>query len=136
MSFSSCVRTSSSSSSVATQASGAVASVVVVRVIAMPTLVSLFCLAGQIKADGGDQQKFDDGMRQLRKAGIQVGRAYVCPVWNSPVKQSFNRSRCGHPQNCVCLCFFLDQPQYVKVAREAAARPKKSSKSQEVNVGS
>ena len=91
MSFSSCVRTSSSSSSVATQASGAVASVVVVvRVIAMPTLASLFCLAGQIKADGGDQQKFDDGMRQLRKAGIQVGRAYVCPVWNSPFKQSFN----------------------------------------------
>ncbi|CAE7523501.1 unnamed protein product [Symbiodinium sp. CCMP2456] len=34
------------------------------------------CNPGQIKADGGDQQKFDDGMRQLRKAGIQV--------WPSP----------------------------------------------------
>ena len=29
-------------------------------------------LAGQIKADGGDQQKFDDGMRALRKTGIQA----------------------------------------------------------------
>ena len=28
---------------------------------------------GQIKADGGDQQKFDDGMREMRKAGIQAG---------------------------------------------------------------
>ena len=27
---------------------------------------------GQIKADGGDQQKFDDGMRAMRKAGIQA----------------------------------------------------------------
>ncbi|CAE7747000.1 hace1 [Symbiodinium pilosum] len=34
------------------------------------------CNPGQIKADGGDQQKFDDGMRELRKAGIQV--------WPSP----------------------------------------------------
>ena len=32
-------------------------------------------LQGQIKADGGDQQKFDDGMRELRKAGIQAGLA-------------------------------------------------------------
>ena len=31
---------------------------------------------GQIKADGGDQQKFDDGMRAMRKAGKQV--------WPSP----------------------------------------------------
>ncbi|CAE7028582.1 unnamed protein product, partial [Symbiodinium sp. CCMP2456] len=29
------------------------------------------CNPGQIKADGGDQQKFDDGMRTMRKAGIQ-----------------------------------------------------------------
>merc|ERR1719277_1801855 len=34
------------------------------------------CNPGQIKADGGDQQKFDDGMRTLRKMGIQV--------WPSP----------------------------------------------------
>ena len=64
--------------------------VVMARVIAMLTHVRLFCLAGQIKADGGDQQKFDDGMRQLRKAGIQVGCACACPVWNSPFKQSCN----------------------------------------------
>merc|ERR1719329_1016748 len=34
------------------------------------------CNPGQIKADGGSQQKFDDGMRKLRKMGIQV--------WPSP----------------------------------------------------
>merc|ERR1711871_1334308 len=34
------------------------------------------CNPGQIKADGGDQGKFDDGMRAVRKAGIQV--------WPSP----------------------------------------------------
>ena len=34
------------------------------------------CNPGQIKADGGDQQKFDDGMRALRKMGKQV--------WPSP----------------------------------------------------
>merc|ERR1719321_880604 len=34
------------------------------------------CNPGQIKADGGDQQKFDDSMRELRKKGIQV--------WPSP----------------------------------------------------
>ncbi|CAJ1348552.1 unnamed protein product [Effrenium voratum] len=34
------------------------------------------CNPGQIKADGGDQQKFDDGMRAMRKAGVQV--------WPSP----------------------------------------------------
>jgi len=34
------------------------------------------CNPGQIKADGGDQQKFDDGLRALRKKGIQV--------WPSP----------------------------------------------------
>jgi len=34
------------------------------------------CNPGQIKADGGDQQKFDDGMRSIRKLGIQV--------WPSP----------------------------------------------------
>ena len=33
-------------------------------------------MTGQIKADGGDQQKFDDGMRVLRKSGKQV--------WPSP----------------------------------------------------
>eukprot|EP00405_Crypthecodinium_cohnii_P020811 CAMPEP_0206483220 /NCGR_PEP_ID=MMETSP0324_2-20121206/39302_1 /ASSEMBLY_ACC=CAM_ASM_000836 /TAXON_ID=2866 /ORGANISM="Crypthecodinium cohnii, Strain Seligo" /LENGTH=281 /DNA_ID=CAMNT_0053961241 /DNA_START=86 /DNA_END=928 /DNA_ORIENTATION=+ len=30
------------------------------------------CNPGQIKADGGDQGKFDEGMRAVRKAGIQV----------------------------------------------------------------
>lgn len=34
------------------------------------------CNPGQIKEDGGDQQKFDDAMRALRKKGIQV--------WPSP----------------------------------------------------
>ena len=34
------------------------------------------CNPGQIKADGGDQNKFDDGMRAIRKLGIQV--------WPSP----------------------------------------------------
>ena len=34
------------------------------------------CNPGQIKADGGDQAKFDDGMRGLRKLGKQV--------WPSP----------------------------------------------------
>merc|ERR1719238_2350675 len=34
------------------------------------------CNPGQIKGDGGDQQKFDDSMRALRKKGIQV--------WPSP----------------------------------------------------
>ena len=27
---------------------------------------------GQIKADGGDQGKFDNGMREIRKKGIQA----------------------------------------------------------------
>merc|ERR1712151_1382891 len=30
------------------------------------------CNPGQIKADGGDQGKFDNGMRAIRRAGIQV----------------------------------------------------------------
>ncbi|CAE7230331.1 MDH2 [Symbiodinium sp. CCMP2592] len=30
------------------------------------------CNPGQIKADGGDQGKFDNGMREMRKKGIQV----------------------------------------------------------------
>ena len=34
------------------------------------------CNPGQIKADGGDQNKFDDGMRGIRKLGIEV--------WPSP----------------------------------------------------
>merc|ERR1719453_3040131 len=34
------------------------------------------CNPGQIKQDGGNQQKFDDSMRELRKKGIQV--------WPSP----------------------------------------------------
>merc|ERR1712227_596247 len=34
------------------------------------------CNPGQIKADGGSQAKFDDGMREMRKLGIQV--------WPSP----------------------------------------------------
>ena len=34
------------------------------------------CNPGQIKADGGDQQKFDDGMRGLRKMGKEI--------WPSP----------------------------------------------------
>merc|ERR1719321_2074342 len=39
------------------------------------------CNPGQIKADGGDQGKFDDGMRGLRKLGIQV--------WPSPDVMEF-----------------------------------------------
>lgn len=33
-------------------------------------------MRGQIKADGGDQQKFDDGMRALRKLGRSVLAAF------------------------------------------------------------
>ncbi|CAJ1377099.1 unnamed protein product [Effrenium voratum] len=39
------------------------------------------CNPGQIKADGGDQAKFDDGMRAMRKLGIQV--------WPSPDVMEF-----------------------------------------------
>mmetsp|Transcript_86238 Transcript_86238/g.244228 ORF Transcript_86238/g.244228 Transcript_86238/m.244228 type:complete len:439 (+) Transcript_86238:84-1400(+) len=39
------------------------------------------CNPGQIAADGGSQQKFDDGMRGLRRAGIQV--------WPSPDVMEF-----------------------------------------------
>ena len=39
------------------------------------------CNPGQIKADGGDQSKFDDGMRAMRKLGIQV--------WPSPDVMEF-----------------------------------------------
>merc|ERR1719284_1450861 len=39
------------------------------------------CNPGQIKADGGDQSKFDDSMRALRKNGIQV--------WPSPDVMEF-----------------------------------------------
>merc|ERR1711988_362402 len=39
------------------------------------------CNPGQIKADGGDQGKFDDGMRGIRKKGIQV--------WPSPDVMEF-----------------------------------------------
>merc|ERR1719428_1903908 len=39
------------------------------------------CNPGQIKADGGDQGKFDNGMRELRKLGIQV--------WPSPDVMEF-----------------------------------------------
>ena len=39
------------------------------------------CNPGQIKADGGDQGKFDDGMRAMRKRGIQV--------WPSPDVMEF-----------------------------------------------
>merc|ERR1719428_2696692 len=39
------------------------------------------CNPGQIKADGGDQGKFDDGMRALRKEGMQV--------WPSPDVMEF-----------------------------------------------
>ena len=36
---------------------------------------------GQIKADGGDQGKFDNSMREIRKKGIQVLlRGQVCKV--------------------------------------------------------
>ena len=38
--------------------------------------MGLVPLGLRIKADGGDQQKFDDGMRVMRKKGIQV--------WPSP----------------------------------------------------
>merc|ERR1719240_1067355 len=39
------------------------------------------CNPGQINADGGDQGKFDNGMREMRKAGIQV--------WPSPDVMEF-----------------------------------------------
>jgi len=39
------------------------------------------CNPGQIKADGGDQGKFDDAMRALQKKGI--------PVWPSPDVMEF-----------------------------------------------
>merc|ERR1719265_942742 len=39
------------------------------------------CNPGQIKADGGDQAKFDDAMRVLRKGGLQV--------WPSPDVMEF-----------------------------------------------
>merc|ERR1712232_1092496 len=39
------------------------------------------CNPGQIKADGGDQQKFDDAMRALQKKKI--------PVWPSPDVMEF-----------------------------------------------
>ncbi|CAE8614147.1 unnamed protein product, partial [Polarella glacialis] len=39
------------------------------------------CNPGQINADGGSQAKFDDGMRQMRKLGIQV--------WPSPDVMEF-----------------------------------------------
>merc|ERR1719240_2016118 len=39
------------------------------------------CNPGQINADGGDQGKFDNGMREVRKAGIQV--------WPSPDVMEF-----------------------------------------------
>merc|ERR1712157_201347 len=39
------------------------------------------CNPGQIKADGGDQQKFDDAMRELQKKKI--------PVWPSPDVMEF-----------------------------------------------
>merc|ERR1711972_1097798 len=39
------------------------------------------CNPGQIKADGGSQEKFDDGMRNMRKMGVQV--------WPSPDVMEF-----------------------------------------------
>merc|ERR1719428_1341245 len=39
------------------------------------------CNPGQIKADGGSQEKFDDSMRGIRKLGIQV--------WPSPDVMEF-----------------------------------------------
>merc|ERR1719373_929764 len=39
------------------------------------------CNPGQIKADGGSQERFDDGMRMMRKMGIQV--------WPSPDVMEF-----------------------------------------------
>jgi len=43
------------------------------------------CNPGHIKSDGGDQQKFDNGMRELRKLGIQV--------WPSPDVMEFMGSK-------------------------------------------
>jgi len=43
------------------------------------------CNPGQIKSDGGDQQKFDNGMRELRKLGIQI--------WPSPDVMEFMGSK-------------------------------------------
>ena len=43
------------------------------------------CNPGQIKADGGDQAAFDDGMREIRRLGIQV--------WPSPDVMEFMGAR-------------------------------------------
>jgi len=46
------------------------------KVMAKFDAVKVRCNPGQIKANGGDQNKFDDAMRAIKKAGI--------PVWPSP----------------------------------------------------
>jgi len=46
------------------------------KVMAKFDAVKVRCNPGQIKDNGGDQNKFDDGMRAIQKAGI--------PVWPSP----------------------------------------------------
>merc|ERR1711988_856118 len=54
------------------------------------------CNPGQIKADGGDQQKFDDAMREVQKAGVQAwpspdvmefmgAKDALCKVANMPI---------------------------------------------------
>ena len=73
---SSCARVSTSSSSAAIQASDEP-----LQSWGMSSGIrqcqSCRFAAGQIKADGGDQQKFDDGMREMRKAGIQVACIHI-----------------------------------------------------------
>merc|ERR1719203_1269712 len=49
---------------------------VFIAVMEMMDAIIVRCNPGQIKADGGDQGKFDDAMRALRKEGKQV--------WPSP----------------------------------------------------
>merc|ERR1712176_1045009 len=52
-----------------------------IQVMEMMDAILCRCNPGQIKADGGDQQKFDDAMRALQAKGV--------PVWPSPDVMEF-----------------------------------------------
>ena len=80
------------------------------------------CNPGQIKADGGDQQKFDDGMRGLRKMGKEI--------WPSPdvmekmgAKDAFVQS--GNHEHWPGRHFGVLQPR--RVSPLASRRPWHSS---------
>merc|ERR1719254_427532 len=51
------------------------------KVMSYMDAILVRCNPGQIKADGGDQGKFDDAMRELQKKGV--------PVWPSPDVMEF-----------------------------------------------